>query len=221
MVRCAFSFLNFCRRLSLSTNQIEKLFPFSGMTNLQILSLGRNNIKKLEKLDDLAPTLQQLWVSYNQISNLDGVLPLTNLEVLYMSNNQIKDWGEIEKLVRPLCIGRRVFRFAGQLCHLCSLSPKSTCSDFARFPRFAHWQAALPHLREVLFVGNPIYEGMDDETARLNVIKRIPQVRPFVVSRVLLWFVLCFPQRRRRPWFLRICFPVGMVCACVAADSKS
>ena len=87
-----------CERLSLSTNMIDKMFPLSGMSSLKILSLGRNNIKKIEKLDDVAGTLEQLWMSYNTISSLDGVLPLTNLRVLYMSQNSIKDWGEIEKL---------------------------------------------------------------------------------------------------------------------------
>ncbi|CAE7538430.1 DNAL1 [Symbiodinium sp. KB8] len=112
--------LSNCERLSLSTNCIDKLLPFSGMTKLKILSLGRNLLKRVEKLDDLAGTLEQLWLSYNSISGLDGVLPLTNLQVLYMAHNAIKDWAEIEKL------------------------------------------AGLAHLREVIFIGNPIYEGMDD-----------------------------------------------------------
>jgi dynein light chain 1 len=30
--------------------------------------------------------------------------------------------------------------------------------------------AGLPELREVLFIGNPIYEGLDRQTAKLQVI---------------------------------------------------
>jgi dynein light chain 1, axonemal len=123
-----------CERLSLSTNCIDKMLPFSGMAKLKILSLGRNVIKRIEKLDDLAGTLEQLWLSYNQISSLDGVLPLVNLQVLYMAHNQIKDWSEVDKL------------------------------------------ASLPGLREIILAGNPLYEGMDDATARANVVKRIPHV---------------------------------------------
>lgn len=37
-------------------------------------------------------------------------------------------------------------------------------------------QSALPKLGEVLFKGNPIYDGLSEEEARLNVIKRLPQV---------------------------------------------
>lgn len=121
------------------------------MSSLKILSLGRNQIKKvwfksffvchdcnggiqIEKLDDVASTLEELWVSYNQINSLDGVNVLTNLTVLYISNNLIRNWAELDKL------------------------------------------AGLPNLRDVLFVGNPIYDDMSREQARIEVLKRIPQV---------------------------------------------
>ena len=34
----------------------------------------------------------------------------------------------------------------------------------------------LPNLRDVLFVGNPIYDEMTKEQARIEVIKRLPNV---------------------------------------------
>lgn len=37
-----------------------------------------------QKLDDVADTLEELWMSYNQISSLDGVQGLQNLRVLYV-----------------------------------------------------------------------------------------------------------------------------------------
>lgn len=70
------------------------------MKKLRILSLGRNNLKRIEKLEEVADTLEELWASYNQIATLDGVVPLTNLTTLYLSNNKIKDWEELAKLVR-------------------------------------------------------------------------------------------------------------------------
>ena len=90
--------LDKCEHLSLSTNSIDRIIPLSGLKNLRILSIGRNVIKKIEKLDDVAGTLQEIWASYNFISNLDGLHNLTNLEVLYLSNNKIKDVGELAKL---------------------------------------------------------------------------------------------------------------------------
>ena len=40
------------------------------MDALQILSLGRNLIRKIEGLDPVAETLEQLWLSYNQLERL-------------------------------------------------------------------------------------------------------------------------------------------------------
>lgn len=38
-------------------------------------------------------------------------------------------------------------------------------------------QAGLAKLRDVLFVGNPIYDGMSREDARLEVLKHLPEVQ--------------------------------------------
>ena len=90
--------LDNCEHLSLSTNSIDRLIPLPGLKKLRILSVGRNCLKKLEKLDDVAGSLEEIWASYNFISNLDGLHNLTNLEVLYLSNNKIKDCAELGKL---------------------------------------------------------------------------------------------------------------------------
>jgi len=87
-----------CTRLSLSTNCIEKIANLNGLKNLQVLSLGRNNIKNLNGLESVADTLQELWISYNNIEKLKGIGVLKKLKVLYMSNNQVKAWDEFQKL---------------------------------------------------------------------------------------------------------------------------
>ena len=122
------------------------------MKKLRILSLGRNQIKKIEKLDDLADTLEELWISYNLISSLDGLTSLTKLQVLYMSNNNIKNWSELDKIV--------------SYQHKCCLSKSCWFTK----------QAGLPELRDVLFVGNPIYEGLSREEQRIEVLKKLPNV---------------------------------------------
>eukprot|EP01040_Poterioochromonas_malhamensis_P008900 gene8900-9638_t len=123
-----------CERLALSTNNIDRMISLGGLTKLKILSLGRNLIKKIEKLEDIAGSLEELWVSYNQINSLDGLSACTNLTTLYISNNLIKSWNELDKL------------------------------------------ASLPNLRDVLFVGNPIYDDMPREQARIEVLRRLPQI---------------------------------------------
>lgn len=83
--------LKACTQLSLSTNSIEKITGLQGMENLQILSLGRNLIKKIENVEVLAGTLRELWVSYNSIKELSNIEKLVNLKVLYVSNNKVGD----------------------------------------------------------------------------------------------------------------------------------
>ena len=86
-----------CEWLSLSTNAIDKMVRLE-LPNLKILSLARNKVKKIDGLQAVAGSLEQLWLSYNEIREVDGVLCCPKLRVLYLSNNNIKDWGEIEKL---------------------------------------------------------------------------------------------------------------------------
>ena len=78
------STLKKCKKLSLSTNTIDKITSVSGMDSLEILSLGRNNIKKIEGLDGVADTLKELWISYNNIEKLAGIEKLKALEILFM-----------------------------------------------------------------------------------------------------------------------------------------
>ncbi|KAH0573210.1 Dynein light chain [Spironucleus salmonicida] len=87
-----------CEKLSLSSNNIDKITGISNLPHLKILSLGRNAIKKIEGLDGVKDTLQQLWISHNLIEKLHPLLTLKNLQVLYMACNNINSWGEIERL---------------------------------------------------------------------------------------------------------------------------
>ena len=88
-----------CRHLSLSTNSIEKMVPITGLKRLEILSLGRNQIKKIYGLEEIGPTLKELWISYNLIEKLDGLAPhCTALTVFYIAHNKIKDINELDKI---------------------------------------------------------------------------------------------------------------------------
>ena len=69
-----------CRHLALSTNSIEKISSLSGMDNLHILSLGRNLLKKIENVEVVADTLEELWLSYNQIEKLVSLGPASALD---------------------------------------------------------------------------------------------------------------------------------------------
>ena len=62
-----------CVKLSLSTNAIDRMISLPRLKNLKILSMGRNNIRRLQYLDDIAGSLEELWLSYNNINSLDGI----------------------------------------------------------------------------------------------------------------------------------------------------
>jgi len=86
------------KKLSLSTNAIDKMISLPGLKNLEILSLGRNQIKKIAGLEEVGNTLKELWISYNHISTLDGLHPCVKLTTLFIGNNKIKNWEELLKL---------------------------------------------------------------------------------------------------------------------------
>lgn len=68
------------------------------LKSLRILSLGRNNIKRIMALEDVGSTLEELWISYNQIEKLDGLQPCIKLTTLFIGNNKIKAWDELSKV---------------------------------------------------------------------------------------------------------------------------
>ena len=92
------STLKKCKHLRMSSNAIGKIEGLAGMDALQILSLGRNALKKIEGLNEVADTLEQLWISYNQIGTFSGIEKLVNLQVLFASNNKISAFSEVERL---------------------------------------------------------------------------------------------------------------------------
>ena len=47
--------------------------PIHPLLSPQVLSLGRNLIKKIEGLDGVSDTLEELWISYNLIDKLAGL----------------------------------------------------------------------------------------------------------------------------------------------------
>jgi dynein light chain 1 len=88
-----------CRQLSLSTNNLDRLAQgLAGLDGLHILSVGRNCLKRLDGLEPVAATLEEVWASYNTIEKLSGLERCPRLRVLYLSNNKLKDWGEVERL---------------------------------------------------------------------------------------------------------------------------
>ena len=87
-----------CVKLSLSTNAIERMTALPKLKNIKILSLSRNNIKRIMALDEIGATLEELWLSYNQIDKIDGLQNCQKLRDFFLGNNRVKSWDELNKL---------------------------------------------------------------------------------------------------------------------------
>ena len=72
-----------CEKLSLSTNQIEKIQNLTTFKKLKILNLARNNIKNLAGLEAVSDTLEELYCSYNSIEKLKPIVNLKKLKVSF------------------------------------------------------------------------------------------------------------------------------------------
>ena len=68
------------------------------LENLEVLSLARNQIKRIQGLDEVGTTLRELWLSYNLIEKLEGLQSCVKLTNLYISHNKIKNLDEVAKL---------------------------------------------------------------------------------------------------------------------------
>jgi hypothetical protein len=145
-----------CRHLALSTNLIEKISSLSGMESLQILSLGRNAIKKIENLDAVAETLEELWISYNQITGLVSVCtwgppprgPPFNTAAAWQQLTHISfpPPAHVQSGVEKLSNLRVLFMSNNKLASINEIDKLS----------------GLEKLEDLLLVGNPVYNDFKD-----------------------------------------------------------
>ncbi|KAF6255358.1 hypothetical protein COO60DRAFT_1702879 [Scenedesmus sp. NREL 46B-D3] len=150
------STLKACKHLALSTNNIEKISSLSGMDRLRILSMSRNLLKKIENVEVVADTLEELWLSYNLIEKLGGVERLGQLRVLFLANNKIRDWTEIDRLAA-----------LERLEDLLLLQQPQRHFTYG-------WRLNQPSQ-----VGNPLFNDYRDNNAvaEYRVLKRLPNLK--------------------------------------------
>ncbi|CAM9837717.1 unnamed protein product, partial [Choristocarpus tenellus] len=136
----------------------------------------------IAKLDNSLNTLkncEQLSLSTNSIDRLIPLAGMKNLKILSLGRNGIK---KIEKLddvaetLEELWISYNQITTLDGLSNLINLTrlymSNNNIKSWAELDKLA----GLEHLTDVLFLGNPIYEGMTKEEARIEVLRHIPQV---------------------------------------------
>ena len=101
-----------CEKLSLSSNALDKVALGPGLRSLRVLSVGRNNLPRLDKasLEAVAPTLQELWVSYNALSSLEPLRCCSKLRVLFASNNLLRSLSDLVPLRELPALEDALFR---------------------------------------------------------------------------------------------------------------
>lgn len=87
-----------CKKLMISTNNIEDIGFLP--PRIEILSIGRNMLRKLDKIDRAAATLQQLWMSYNDVKTLGPLVQCKRLRVLYCAHNKLDKLTELDRLAQ-------------------------------------------------------------------------------------------------------------------------
>ena len=69
-----------CKKLSLSSNAIDKMINLPNLRNLEILSLGRNMIKKISGLEEVGNSLKELWISYKLYRKIRWVTAMLKID---------------------------------------------------------------------------------------------------------------------------------------------
>ncbi|ETO33660.1 flagellar outer dynein arm light chain LC1, partial [Reticulomyxa filosa] len=154
---------------------LKKASLNSSTKNLKILSLSRNNIKKLEKFEDVAETLEE---------KIEGLENLTKLRVLYLSNNKIQFFEELDRIVNSIFF----FFCFGCFKHVNCVKQK----------------AHLTNLKDILLLGNPIYLTAPNTQAyryQVEVIKRLPNFTNWKLDGVMVTKEKLKKQRRSKDNF--------------------
>ena len=90
--------LSSCKKLYLSTNNIVDIGPLP--QRIEILSIGRNSLTSLKKIDRAASTLTELWASYNNIKDITPLAQCKKLRVVYLAYNKLSVTTSVDPLAQ-------------------------------------------------------------------------------------------------------------------------
>ncbi|XP_018371728.1 PREDICTED: uncharacterized protein LOC108766731 isoform X2 [Trachymyrmex cornetzi] len=133
----------------------------------------------IEKMDNALATLancEKLSLSTNMIEKIAGVGTLKNLKILSIGRNLIKGFAGLEPLGDTLeelwisynCIEKMKGIQAMRNLHVLYMS-NNLVREWNEFARLQE----LGNLRDLVFVGNPLYENLEVEQWRLEVARRL------------------------------------------------
>jgi dynein light chain 1 len=136
----------------------------------------------IEKMDSSLNTLQNvklLSLSTNCIDKMVSLPALKNIEILSLGRNMIKKIAGLDEIGNTL---QQLWLSYNSISTLDGLSPCVKLTTlFMSNNKIKEWGELaklqqLPELGNVLFIGNPIYEGLTKKQARPKVCEQLPRI---------------------------------------------
>jgi protein phosphatase 1 regulatory subunit 7 len=144
--------LKMLEELWLGKNKITSLAGgcLAGLPKLRLLSIQSNRLTSLDGIEEVAETLEELYVAQNGLLNLRPLSTLKKLQVLDISGNRIEHLTD--------------------LAHLTDLRELwASTNQLSSFDEIERECKALPNLETVYFEGNPLQR--QNPTTYRNKIK--------------------------------------------------
>ncbi|BFG06279.1 dynein light chain 1 axonemal [Drosophila madeirensis] len=137
----------------------------------------------IEKMDTTLGTLVQcerISMSTNMIEKIFGLSGMKCLKVLSLSRNYIKQISGLEAVAETLEELWLSYNLIEKIKGLTTLKclkvlyiSNNLIKDWSEFNRLAE----IESLEDLVVVGNPLSEGLDDASWRVECIKRLPTIR--------------------------------------------
>ncbi|XP_053622321.1 dynein axonemal light chain 1-like [Plodia interpunctella] len=137
----------------------------------------------IEKMDNTLAALvncEKLSLSTNMIEKVTGLNSLKKLRILSLGRNYIKSFAGMESLgdtLEELWISYNLIEKIKGINVLRNLKVLYMSNNLVKeWSEFNKLQE-LPHLEDLLFVGNPLYDGCELEAWRSEAARRLPNLK--------------------------------------------
>ena len=155
--------------------RIQKLGGLENMKNLEILSLPKAGITKIQGLDKGLKKLRELNLNNNRISRLEGLDNLTNLEKLTLKNNKItkmEGMDNLKSLVWLGLSGNPIKKMEGldKLANLERLFLENT--DIEVLENYQNLTSLYGHLWNTKILDNPANRKAINEVNKMGLSKQ-------------------------------------------------
>ncbi|XP_078048596.1 dynein axonemal light chain 1 [Augochlora pura] len=136
----------------------------------------------IEKMDNALATLvncEKLSLSTNMVEKIAGIGTLKNLRILSLGRNIIKGFSGLEPLgdtLEELWISYNLIEKMKGINAMKSLRVLYMSNNLVREWNEFNRLQELVNLQDLVFVGNPLYEGVEVEQWRSEVARRLPML---------------------------------------------